>query len=135
MTSAVLNKENHSNVQEHSTSGEVRKEKIRVLTPRVDVYSDEENIYLLADLPGVEEKEVQVQIEKDQLTISGKTADKSIPGELRYSEFRTGEYKRSFTLTESIEEDRISAVYKNGVLNLTLPKKKPLTKKIEVRSE
>lgn len=123
-------KKNHS-----VTSEETKKERVRILAPRVDIYSDEENIYLLADLPGVEEKDVQVQLEKDQLIISGKTSNKDIQGELRYSEFRTGEYKRTFTLTESVEEDRISAVYKNGVLNLTLPKRKPLTKKIEVRSE
>ncbi|WP_061286225.1 Hsp20/alpha crystallin family protein [Leptospira interrogans] len=130
MTNAVLNEKNHS-----VTSEETKKERVRILSPRVDIYSDEENIYLLADLPGVEEKDVQVQLEKDQLIISGKTSNKDIQGELRYSEFRTGEYKRTFTLTESVEEDRISAVYKNGVLNLTLPKRKPLTKKIEVRSE
>ncbi|EKR74358.1 Hsp20/alpha crystallin family protein [Leptospira noguchii] len=134
MTSAVLNQKNHSD-QENHTFEETKKEKVRTLTPRVDIYSDEENIYLLADLPGVEEKDVQVQLEKDQLTVSGKTSNKDISGELRYSEFRTGEYRRAFTLTESVEEDRISAVYKNGVLNLTLPKRKPLTKKIEVRSE
>ncbi|WP_061234163.1 Hsp20/alpha crystallin family protein [Leptospira interrogans] len=130
MTNAVLNEKNHS-----VTSEETKKERVRILAPRVDIYSDEENIYLLADLPGVEEKDVQVQLEKDQLIISGKTSNKDIQGELRYSEFRTGEYKRTFTLTESVEEDRISAVYKNGALNLTLPKRKPLTKKIEVRSE
>ncbi|AYV57192.1 Hsp20/alpha crystallin family protein [Leptospira kmetyi] len=132
MTNAVLNKENHTTV-ENQSSHEVKR--TRILTPRVDVYSDEENIYLYADLPGVEEKDVQVQIEKDQLTISGKTSEKDISGELRYSEYRTGEYKRSFTLTESVEEEKISAVYKNGVLNLVLPKRKPHTKKIEVRSE
>lgn len=121
MTNAVLNEKNHS-----VTSEETKKERVRILAPRVDIYSDEENIYLLADLPGVEEKDVQVQLEKDQLIISGKTSNKDIQGELRYSEFRTGEYKRTFTLTESVEEDRISAVYKNGVLNLTLPKRKPL---------
>lgn len=118
MTSAVLNKENHT-AEDKQTSRETKRERVRILTPRVDVYSDEENIYLLADLPGVEEKDVQVKLEKDQLTISGKTSEKDISGELRYSEFRTGEYKRAFTLVESIEEDRISAVYKNGVLNLT----------------
>ncbi|PJZ58115.1 Hsp20/alpha crystallin family protein [Leptospira barantonii] len=134
MTNAVLNKENHT-TEENQNSQEVKKERTRILTPRVDVYSDETNIYLYADLPGVEEKDVQVQIEKDQLTISGKTSEKDISGELRYSEYRTGEYKRSFTLTESVEEDQISAVYKNGVLNLILPKRKPHTKKIEVRSE
>ncbi|WP_061247352.1 Hsp20/alpha crystallin family protein [Leptospira noguchii] len=133
MTSAVLNQKNHSD--QKNPFEETKKEKVRTLIPRVDIYSDEENIYLLADLPGVEEKDVQVQLEKDQLTVSGKTSNKDISGELRYSEFRTGEYRRAFTLTESVEEDRISAVYKNGVLNLTLPKKKPLTKKIEVRSE
>ncbi|MBM9577351.1 Hsp20/alpha crystallin family protein [Leptospira sp. 201903070] len=134
MTNAVLNKETNV-TQEHSASQEVKKEKVRILTPRVDVYSDDENIYLLADLPGVEEKDVQVQIEKDQLSISGKTVERNIPGELRYSEYRTGEYRRSFTLTEAVEEDKISALYKNGVLNLTLPKRKPLVKKIEVRTE
>ncbi|PJZ53406.1 heat-shock protein [Leptospira adleri] len=133
MTNAVLNKQ--TTEQEHFTSQEVKKEKTRVLTPRVDVYSDEENIYLLADLPGVEEKDVQVQIEKDQLSISGKTIERNLPGELRYSEYRTGEYRRSFTLTEAVEEEKISAVYKNGVLSLTLPKRKPQVKKIEVRSE
>ncbi|EMP82702.1 CS domain protein [Leptospira santarosai str. CBC1531] len=134
MTNAVLNQENRIVPEDH-VAQETKKERVRILTPRVDVYSDEKNIYLLADLPGVEEKDVQVQLEKDQLTVSGKTSGKDISGELRYSEFRMGEYKRTFTLAESIEEDQISAVYKNGVLNLTLPKRKPLTKKIEVRSE
>ncbi|ASV09322.1 heat-shock protein [Leptospira interrogans serovar Canicola] len=130
MTNAVLNEKIHS-----VTSEETKNERVRILAPRVDIYSDEENIYLLADLPGVEENDVQVQLENDQLIISGKSSNKDIQGELRYSEFRTGEYKRTFTLTESVEEDRISAVYKIGVLNLTLPKRKPLTKKLEVRSE
>ncbi|RHX78300.1 Hsp20/alpha crystallin family protein [Leptospira yasudae] len=134
MTNAVLHKENHT-AEENQTSQETKKERVRILTPRVDVYSDETNIYLIADLPGVEEKDVQVQLEKDQLTISGRTSERNVPGELRYSEFRTGEYRRSFTVTESVEEDKISAVYKSGVLNLTLPRRKPLTKKIEVRSE
>ncbi|MDV6236858.1 Hsp20/alpha crystallin family protein [Leptospira ellisii] len=132
MTNAVLNRETETVERQNAT--EAQKEKTRILTPRVDVYSDEEQIHLFADLPGVEEKDVQVQIEKDQLTVSGKTAEQTRSGELRYSEFRTGEYKRTFTLAESIEEDRITAVYKNGVLHLTLPKRKPLTKKIEVRS-
>ncbi|EKR66085.1 MULTISPECIES: Hsp20/alpha crystallin family protein [Leptospira] len=134
MTNAVLNQENRT-VPKKDAPQETKKERMRILTPRVDVYSDEENIYLFADLPGVEEKDVQVELEKDQLAISGKTFEKDISGELRYSEFRMGEYKRIFALAESIEEDHISAVYKNGVLNLTLPKRKPLTKKIEVRSE
>ncbi|EMO03611.1 hypothetical protein LEP1GSC116_0828 [Leptospira interrogans serovar Icterohaemorrhagiae str. Verdun HP] len=51
MTNAVLNEKNHS-----VTSEETKKERVRILAPRVDIYSDEENIYLLADLPGVEEK-------------------------------------------------------------------------------
>ncbi|TGK30947.1 Hsp20/alpha crystallin family protein [Leptospira gomenensis] len=133
MTNAVLNRETEN--AEYKSATEVKREKTRILTPRVDVYSDEEQIHLFADLPGVEEKDVQVQIEKDQLIVSGKTAEQNPPGELRYSEFRTGEYKRTFTLTESVEEDRITAVYNNGVLHLTLPKRKPLTKKIEVRSK
>ncbi|TGK00851.1 Hsp20/alpha crystallin family protein [Leptospira semungkisensis] len=105
-----------------------------VYTPATDLYSNEEEHVLLLDLPGVKEADLEISLEKDELRISAKTSATQTQGELRYSEYGTGDYRRSFILSEPVEEDKITAVLKNGVLQLKLPRKKPLSKKIEVRT-
>lgn len=102
-------------------------------TPSTDLYSNEEEHLLILDLPGVKETDLEISLEKDELRISAKSSVSEPKGNLRYSEYGTGDYKRTFLLSEPVEEDKISAVLKNGVLQLKLPRKKPLSRKIEVK--
>ncbi|TGL61656.1 Hsp20/alpha crystallin family protein [Leptospira sarikeiensis] len=105
-----------------------------VYTPATDLYSNEEEHLLVLDLPGVKESDLEISIEKDELRISAKTNVAEQKGNLKYSEYGTGDYKRSFLLSEPVDEEKISAVLQNGVLQLKLPRKKPLSKKIEVKT-
>ncbi|WP_367897566.1 Hsp20/alpha crystallin family protein [Leptospira sp. WS58.C1] len=104
-------------------------------TPSTDLYSNEEAHTLVLDLPGVKESDLEISLEKDELRISAKTSVSEPNGNLRYSEYGTGDYKRTFVLSEPVDEDKISAVLQNGVLRLKLPRKKPLSKKIEVKTQ
>lgn len=105
-----------------------------IYTPSTDLYSNEEEHILVLDLPGVKESDLEISLEKDELRISAKTSASEPKGSLRYSEYGTGDYKRTFLISEPVEEDKITAVLKNGVLQLKLPRKKPLSRKIEVKT-
>jgi len=87
-------------------------------------------------MPGVDEKSVDINLEKNILSIYGKV-DLSTPDDVRlvYSEYGIGDYQRSFTLSGEIDKDKIKATLKNGVLKLILPKAEPLkAKKITVEA-
>ncbi len=108
----------------------------RVFAPPVDIVEDEKAITLYADMPGVDEKHVNISLERDVLTIEG-TVEWQEPDthQLVYREYRTGDYRRSFTLSEEIDREKIEAVMKHGVLQLTLPKAAPPeARKITVRA-
>ena len=95
----------------------------RVYVPRVDIYSDEQGVTILADMPGVDDSNVDILLEKDVLTISGfVTANEPEGYELSYGEYGVGDYRRSFTLMEEIDRDNIEASISNGVLRVYLPK-------------
>ena len=95
----------------------------RVYAPKVDIYSDELGIAILADMPGVDENNVDILLEKDVLTISGfVTADEPEGYDLSYGEYGIGDFRRSFTLMEEIDRDSIEASISNGVLRVYLPK-------------
>lgn len=119
----------------NTTIKEEKETKNIVFVPKVDIYSDNSNIYLLGDFPGVDESNLDISVEKDVLTISGKVKTPTVKeSELKYSEYRIGDFRRTFTLNEDVDAERIEAALKNGVLRLTLPKAKPVTKKIEVKT-
>ncbi len=109
----------------------------RVYIPNVDIYENNDAVMLVADMPGVDEKTVDVTLDKNVLTISGTVEPEAHEGyQLVYSEYGTGDYERSFTVSDEIDGDRIVATVKNGVLRLTLPKAEKLkAKKISVRAE
>lgn len=94
-----------------------------VYTPRVDILETEQAIVLKADMPGVNEKTVNITLENGVLTIDG-SVEWAEPKdyELVYSEFDVGDFRRVFTLSEAIDQSRIEARVSNGVLSLTLPK-------------
>lgn len=93
-------------------------------TPRVDVHETDKEIYMDVELPGMDKKDIKVDIKNGVLTISGERKeererkDKDITRRERHY----GRFERSFTLPETVNPDKISADYENGLLKLTLPK-------------
>lgn len=108
----------------------------KVYVPRVDIYETKDAMVLIADMPGVDEKSVNITLERNVLTIRGQVAMEHYKGySLGRAEYDLGDYERSFTLSDSMDGDRIDAAMKNGVLRLTLPKAEPAkAKKIAVKA-
>jgi len=109
----------------------------RVYLPQVDIYSASDDIVILADMPGVAEKDIDITLEKDVLTINGyiHTVDGPEGYELVHGEYGVGDYQRSFTLPDEVDRDNIEASLSNGVLRVTLPKApEAQTRKITVKA-
>jgi HSP20 family molecular chaperone IbpA len=103
--------------------------------PRVDIYESDGKIVLVADMPGVDEKSVDITLENNVLTISGDVEPIQSEGyDLAYAEYRVGDYQRSFSLSDQVDQENIEATLKDGVLRLSLPKAGPTTKKIAVKT-
>jgi HSP20 family molecular chaperone IbpA len=108
----------------------------RYFVPDVNIYEFDGSLKLWADMPGVKEKDVTVTLKDGVLTIVGQVATDMYAG-LRplYTEYNVGNYYREFVLNEDIDESKIRATLRNGVLELELPKKeKARPRQIEVRS-
>jgi len=115
----------------HRQQGAVRPE----FSFPVDIYDREEEIVLVADLPGVTADSVEINLDRGSLSIRGSSVVEAHGGEAVLQEYRVGDFVRSFTVSEDIDPSGISAEFKNGVLTLHLPKaaeRKP--RKIPVRS-
>lgn len=107
--------------------------------PAIDVTEDEAGFKVTAELPGMSEKDIEVAVSDDTLTIKGeKKAEKAETDKNYYlSERSYGLFRRSFMLPDGIDRDRIGADFAKGVLTVTLPKTaevKPEAKKIEVKA-
>jgi HSP20 family molecular chaperone IbpA len=95
----------------------------RVFLPLTDIYETEDNIILLADMPGVGSTDLDVTLESRVLTVTGRTADYAPSGfSLVHAEYGAGDYERVFTLSDEINREAIEAKLENGVLRLKLPK-------------
>lgn len=93
-------------------------------SPAVDIYEDEKEIVIKADLPEVEEKDIDVHVDDGQMTIK---AERKIENEEKKENYhrverRYGSFMRSFALPETVDEEKIAAKYDKGVLKVTLPK-------------
>lgn len=115
MPAAVLEKE------ETSKTTEPR----RVYSAPIAIYETGESYLVLAELPGADEKSVQVRMDNGLLTIEA-TCQFGLPPEAtkRYSEICIGDYRRRLDLGEQVATEGIDAVFKGGLLRLTLPKSK-----------
>jgi HSP20 family protein len=104
--------------------------------PAVDVLEKDGNLILMASLPGLSEKEIELKIEGQVLTIRGERKSLDQEGYTYHqAESRTGAFNRSFTLPETTALDNIKADFKNGVLAITVPQKpevKPRTIKVSI---
>ncbi len=107
----------------------------RLYLPRADIYESADKIVVYADMPGVDEKSIDITLEKNVLTINGFVESTAPAGyTLAYAEYNTGDYRRAFTLSNEIDREHIDATVTNGVLKLTLPKSKQATpRKITVK--
>lgn len=90
--------------------------------PEVDINEDDEGINLFADLPGVSEDGLDVQVQEGVLTLTASVNPVESRRRLIYQEYEIGGFQRRFNLGERIDAGKISAKLTNGVLKLTLPK-------------
>lgn len=99
--------------------------KQKVFVPRVDIVESDDAWRLVADLPGVEEKDLDITLDKNVLTIRGKVVYSAPEGySLAYQEYEEGDFERVFTISEEVDRSGIVASLTQGVLHLTLPKVK-----------
>jgi HSP20 family molecular chaperone IbpA len=105
-----------------------------VFIPAVDILENEHEIVVLADMPGVESKNVDIDLKDNQLTIIGRVDPVENDKEARlYREFEWGDYYRQFSLSNVIDQTKINAKIEEGVLRLVLPKvEKAKPQKIKV---
>ena len=106
--------------------------------PAVDVYEDAKKVVLKLEVPGMEEKDLDIRVENNTLTVKGERKfekDDKAKGYHRM-ERAYGTFVRSFTVPTTVDAEKVAAEYKNGVLTVKLPKKeaaKPRQVKIEVK--
>lgn len=108
--------------------------------PRIDLSEDDEAIVVTAELPGLEDKDVEVLLSDNVLTIKGEKKSEREEGDRGYSykERSYGAFRRSLPFAGEVLEDKIEAAFKNGVLTVTLPKSPAAqqnVKKIEIKGE
>lgn len=100
-----------------SLFGATTRERVVGFTPAVDVVEDDQKFELYADLPGVKQEDLDIQVDKDVLTIRGERKLE------KKGERSSGAFSRSFTLPKHVDVEKIAASLKDGVLTLTLPKR------------
>ena len=111
----------------------------RPWTPSVDIYETENELVLKADLPEVDQKNIDVRVENQTLTIAGERKFQAQQNGKGYHRIERsyGNFVRSFAVPNSFDTEKIGAAFHNGVLTVTLPKKeaaKPRQVKIEVKA-
>ena len=94
-------------------------------TPSVDIMEKEGNLVLRAELPGLNEKQIELKLEGNTLTLRGerKMEDEDNKGTFHRVESFYGTFTRSFRLPDTVDAEKINAEYKNGVLTVTIPQK------------
>jgi len=97
------------------------------LRPATDIFEDDAQITLVADMPGVSRERLNVQVDHDTLLLEG-TIDVPGAAELQalHADVRAGSYRRSFVLSQELDAERIEATLKDGVLQVRIPKRAEL---------
>ncbi len=108
--------------------------------PAVDVYEDEHKVTLKIEVPGIDEKDIDVRVENNTLTVHGERKIEKEEKEENYRrvERQYGSFTRTFTLPQTVDTEKVEATYDKGVLKIALPKKaeaKPKQIKVNVGSE
>jgi HSP20 family molecular chaperone IbpA len=126
----MRDKQEVSNVAEQTSA-------VPMFVPSVDIFETEREITLLADMPGVATDDLTIDLRDGTLTMMGEVKPwENSKEEDVLVEFEIGKYYRQFNLSEVIDQEKIEASLKNGVLRLVLPKsERALPKKITVKTE
>jgi len=108
-------------------------------SPAVDVAEDDKAYRITAELPGMSEKEIEVNLSEHTVTLKGEKREQKEQKDKDYhvSERRYGSFQRSFALPPGIDRDKVAASFENGVLTVTLPKtveSQKQQKKIEIKA-
>jgi len=107
------------------TSKEEKTVPARYYIPNTDIYETDEALTVVMEMPGVDRDGVDVKLENDVLSVDGQIDFSKYDGlEPVYAEYNVGHYTRSFTLSNRVDQDKISAQLNDGVLTLTLKKVK-----------
>ena len=120
-----------------NTGNRVSNGTIRVMRPAVDVFENDDSIKLFANLPGVGEDGLAVEVDSDQLTITG-DIDIDMPEGMNsvHADVRSTRYQRAFTLSKELDTNRIAASLKDGLLSVTIPKREEvLPRRIEITTD
>jgi HSP20 family molecular chaperone IbpA len=95
----------------------------RFYIPQTDVYETEDALTVVMEVPGVDRKDVEVELKEDVLRVEGRIDFSKYGGmEPVYTEYNVGHFSRSFSLSDRVDRERIAAQLEDGVLTLTLPK-------------
>jgi HSP20 family protein len=95
----------------------------RFYVPSTDVYETDEILAVVMEMPGVDRQNIEVSLENDVLSVEGRIDFSKYEGmEPVYTEYNVGHYARSFTLSDRVDREKITAELQDGVLTLTLPK-------------
>jgi HSP20 family molecular chaperone IbpA len=97
----------------------------RYFIPYADIYETEDALTVVMEMPGVEKQALDIGVERDVVKVDGRIDFSKYDGmDPVYTEYNVGHYTRSFTLSNKIDQEQISAQLEDGVLTLTLPKAK-----------
>ncbi len=115
------------------------RDRVGSFSPKIDISNDASAIEIVAELPGLDKKDVQVSLKDNILTIKGEKKSSDEKKEKNYYrvERSFGSFERSIRVPEEVSVDKIKASFKNGVLSVTLPKSeiaKEQARKIEVKA-
>lgn len=103
--------------------------------PAVDIYETENEVVLTAEIPGIEEKDIEIKVEDNTLTLKGERKFEKETKEENYHRIERayGSFFRSFTLPTYVDQDKIEAEHENGILKIRMPKRAELKpKKVKI---
>lgn len=110
----------------------------RAFVPALDVYQDDQNVFVEVPLPGISIADVDVSVENDVLTVTGSKQQQTEVDEKSYyrKEVRSGSFHRSVALPTSVDGSKAEAVYEKGVLKISIPKEeRAKPKKISIKTK
>lgn len=124
------NKELEVQKQETQVEETERTRETSCFVPKADIYETEETIVVSLDVPGIQKDNININLEKNILTVNAYADLESPEGySLALSEYGIGDFERSFRISTKIDQEKIEAQYENGVLNLTMPKSEDAQKR------
>ena len=136
MQTQVEKRETELPVREKQATRDVGTYEGSYFEPSVDIYETDDALVVSADLPGVEASDVQTDLRDNLLTLTAKLGPLESNWKPLWREYQEGHYLRQFRVSHHIDQSKIEAQLKDGVLTLTLPKADSVKpRKIQIRSE